>query len=62
MCFAIFSAEALSSASRIYSSLKVKIADGSIPIKGVSSEMIFLKMAIFLLQTILASFKNPLEI
>jgi hypothetical protein len=34
--FANFSAEAVSSARRMYSSLKVNIADGSIPIKATS--------------------------
>jgi len=57
--FAIFSADTLSSAKRIYSSLKPKIAEGSIPIKGVSAVMISLKIAILLLQISFASFKNP---
>ena len=59
---AIFSAELLSSARRIYSSLNVKIAEGSIPIKGVSSVIISLKTATFKLQTTFASFKKPLDI
>ena len=41
-------AEFLSSAKRIYSSLKVKIAEGSIPTRGVSLEINSLKIATFL--------------
>ena len=62
MFFAIFSTDVLSSANLIYSSLKVNIAEGSIPINGVLSVIISLKISIFLLQTCFASFKNPLEI
>ena len=60
--FAIFSADVLSSAKRIYSSLKVKIAEGSTPISGVLSVIISLKMVTLLLQIAFASFKNPFEI
>ena len=45
-----------------YSSLNPKIAEGSIPIKGVSFEMSVLKSLIFSVAIALASFKNPFEI
>jgi hypothetical protein len=54
--FAIFSAEDLSSASLKYSSLKVKIADGSIPINGVVSEIKSLKIITFLFANSFACF------
>ena len=59
---AICLALALSSAKRIYSSLKVKIAEGSIPIKGVSSVIKVLKILMFSLAIAFASFKNPFDI
>ena len=61
MCFAIASAEVLSSANFKYSSLKVKIADGSIPISGVSSETLSLKISTFLLAKSLACFNKPFD-
>ena len=59
---AIIFAEFTSSANRIYSSLKVNIADGSIPIRGVLLVIKSLKIDTFLFAITFASFKNPLEI
>jgi hypothetical protein len=54
--FANFSAEAVSSARRMYSSLKVNIADGSIPIKA-TSEIMGVKIATFVLVAFASSRK-----
>ena len=61
VCLAIDLAESLSLASFIYSSLKVNIAEGSIPIHGVSSVIKFLKVETFLFAKSFASFKNPFD-
>ena len=62
MFSAIFFAEVLSSASLRYSSLNVKIAEGSIPIKGVSFVIRFLKKLMLKFAFSLALSKIPFEI
>jgi len=56
---AMIFAELTSSANLIYSSLKVNIAEGSIPIRGVLSVINSLKIDTFLFANAFASFKNP---
>ena len=55
---AIIFAEFTSSANRIYSSLKVNIADGSIPIRGILLVIKSLNIDTFLFAITFASFKN----
>ena len=57
-----FLALSLSSANRMYSSLKVNIAEGSIPIKGQSAVTKFEKMPTFVFAIAFASSRKPLEI
>ena len=61
MFFDIAFAEVLSSANFKYSSLKVKIAEGSIPISGVSSETLSLKIETFLFARSLACSNKPFD-
>jgi len=60
--FAIFLAVSKSSDKRRYSSLKVRIAEGSIPTNGISLLIKSLKSAIFLFAKFLASLRKPFEI
>ena len=62
VCSAIAFAEILSSTNLGYSSLKDKIAEGSIPIKGVFSETKSLKIDTFLSATFLACSNSPFDI
>ncbi len=62
LCAANCKAASWSSTSRKYSSLKVKIAEGSIPTITVSSESTPLIRATVLWAVALASFRKPLEI
>lgn len=54
-------AETLSSANLRYSSLKLKIAEGSIPINGVSGEITSLKILTLVFAICLACSKRPFD-
>ena len=60
--FTVTTSSSLSSANLKYSSLKVKIAEGSKPINGVFSEIKSLNNSTFVLAHTLACFNNPFDI